>query len=192
MVKKPKPRINSETLVAYSAILIAVVTAIVAVYDANINRKYQSISIWPHVVHNTTTNFGTPAKFELLLENKGLGPAVIKDYSISVDGKKVASWQEAFSILSEGKFDFYQALNNAKASQTTIFRDHTILPNEEVNVASVFDPDFVPLFGTEIKRITIETCYCSLYGECWKVTGFDKPAVEMDACPVQEEKDFPK
>jgi len=187
MVKKPKPAIKSETIVAYSAILIAVVTAIVAIYEAKINRKYQSISIWPHIIHTTNTSFGAASKFEVVLENKGLGPAVIKNYSISVDGKPVSSWQQAFFILTDGNFDFYDALNKTKASQSTIFFDHTVLPDEEINLASIYDPEVAPQLAKAVTRITLETCYCSLYGECWKVTGFDKPAVEMDSCPVQKD-----
>jgi hypothetical protein len=49
-VPKEKRRINSELIVALSAIFVSIVTLFVYIYQANIMRKQQYASVWPHVI----------------------------------------------------------------------------------------------------------------------------------------------
>ena len=149
---------ESEMLVALSAIFISICALVATIYEANLERQNQLLSVWPRIIIQTNTG---DHEYSISAVNKGLGPALIKTAKVTVDGKEANSWQEIFKEL--GVSDDYSQ-NSNELSSSIISRDEAV-PAIEIKSAKVGKK-----LREESKRIDVEICYCSVYDDCWLVS----------------------
>jgi len=57
-------------------------------YEASLQRRHDRNEVWPHAEIQISTK---QAGATLMLENTGIGPAVIQSIAVSVDGREVRS-----------------------------------------------------------------------------------------------------
>lgn len=84
---------NSETVIAASAVVIAVASLVVSVRQGLTARQHNRNSVRPLLVLQRTLVPGSVAG--LRLTNSGLGPAVITSTVVRVDGEKIGPWSKA-------------------------------------------------------------------------------------------------
>lgn len=103
------------------------------------------------------------------LENKGIGPAIIRHVIVTVDGQPVPNWQEALQKLA-GPAHY-------KFSESTM-SGHVLKAGEAMDILVPHDSDSSELRfekGGELwatlnkarSRVGVEICYCSTLGDCW-------------------------
>jgi len=159
-----------EMVVAFSALLISIITAVVSVYSAYIDRAYARASVWPRL--ELAKSFGSK-NFELLITNSGTGPALIKYAKIEYDGKTIKKWLDIPNIPN-----FTQSTINTRilSSQNTI---------KPIVYSGERKSDFLNID----KSLAITLCYCSIYNECW-VTNKNNNPQEAESCDIREEDKF--
>ena len=83
---KFKSKISNGLLVGLIAILINIITVVVYIYQTNIMQSQKKASVWPYIEWSTSYIQGQG--FKLSLSNNGIGPALVKDINITVNGEK--------------------------------------------------------------------------------------------------------
>ena len=161
---------NPEMLVALTALFIGLITAIISVYSAYVDRAYAKASVWPKV---EISRSHSEKAFSYNVTNKGTGPAIIQYAQITAGDKYLKRWSE----LPEFTFISQSHINNI-----TLPSGQTINPlvysGEQV-------ADILALDGS----ISIELCYCSIYGDCWKVSRTNE-TVPVEVCAISPELAF--
>ncbi len=84
---RKKIKWNSEKVISFSAIFISFITLVIFVYQTNLMSKQNYLSILPYVDLSTTDN-SERYEFEFVLDNHGIGPAIIESVIVNYKGKQ--------------------------------------------------------------------------------------------------------
>jgi hypothetical protein len=175
-IEAPKPksaRFKIELVIALSAIFVSLATLVVYIYQARIMIKQaeimqsqQHISVWPHLESTTavTSTNGVPSEAYFEIENKGIGPAIVKKVVMKVDGEIMKNNNELFKTLVGS-----DTLNIS----TTSVLNRVIAPGEKIRAFHVVVPELITQFAISIQKKKFEfiICYCSVYNDCWISNG---------------------
>jgi hypothetical protein len=179
--------IRYETIIAT---LVGVSALFVSGYTAYVQRQQVRAAVWPILAYSTSND----PKIRFTLDNKGVGPAIIRNVIVRIDGEPVRNWQAALrKLLGPGEYKF---------TQSTI-TGHVLAAGESMEVMVPHDSDGGPLtfnksgalwtaFDKERGRVAIEICYCSTLGECWTLrSGPDgNSTTETRTCPERSATTF--
>lgn len=130
-------------------------------WDSSPERKYRKLAIPPKVVISYLMNERGSG---FVLTNASSGPAVIYWTTVTVDGTVMSTWADVSAALSSKTMLEFSSIIPAdmlkpESQQPIFWVDGDALDNAWQGKAS---------------RIEIETCYCSIFEECW-VTSRLKP-----------------
>ncbi len=137
----------------------------VSAYTAHVQRQQVRAAVWP-ILYFDSSN---APDIHFTLANKGVGPAIIRNVIVRVDGQPVRNWKEALErILGPGEH----------LGSESDMRGHVFAAGESRTVFTPRDPENNPLnydksnplwvkMNKERFRVTVEICYCSTLGECW-------------------------
>jgi hypothetical protein len=154
-----KDRIESMTnrIVSASATIIAVIALATAVYQARLSRDQAKASVWPYLVQGNSGNNG----YSRIVQNVGLGPAMIRGFEVLVDGKPTRNWREAATRL--------KIHPTWRGSRSTTFRAGLVVPTggliELLNLPDTADDRMI---RGVMDHLQTWICFCSLYGDCWE------------------------
>lgn len=174
----------TQTVLALAGIFIGSVALYAALNEADAVRKQLQASVWPHV-SVSTMNYGVVGeeRFEVLVGNQGIGPAVVESFKVSVDGEYQNSWFEVIGKIAGGR-PF--GISNAQLNGA-------VLPANEQVVASSMQ---VPYVSKELvddfrelmlgDRSDWMLCYCSVFDECWLIEKNAQKPQPTDACPARD------
>lgn len=167
-------KVNVDKILGLSAILISLLTLIIFIYQTNIIHKQSRLSVTPRLSFSTELNRqDSIASFNLLLKNKGIGPAIINSSKIILNTKE-------YEVVLDDFFNSeYPELRKLGAftSLSTVQEGLTLSPNETM---ILFSYKFNQNNINEIKKhlsinseekfpFSIELIYSSIYDEEWKV-----------------------
>jgi len=166
-----KKGITAEMLVAISAVFIGVCALAVSLYETKLMREEQRSAVLPIV--ELSRSYYTKAdavekwRLSLHVENVGIGPAVIKDFHVTVDGRPHPTWRSAIeALLGEGvSLSYGQSSINGR----------TIPPDRMVTMFNLSNAEIAADIVGEFNRLNFEACFCSVFGDCWRTdysTGF--------------------
>jgi hypothetical protein len=169
---------------AVIATLVGVSALFVSAYTAHVQRQQVRAAVWPILEYSTSNE----PMICLTLDNKGVGPAIIRNVKVTVDGQPVRNWPEVLQKL-EGP-------GHHKLSESNM-GGHVLSAAESMKILVPHDDDNGPLTGDKPgplrtamdegrRRIGVEICYCSTLGECWTLRGGpnnDNATVETSTCP---------
>jgi hypothetical protein len=153
---------SSELIVALAAIFVGVATLFVYIYQARIMQHQQYASVWPYI--EWVTYSSDTEGFFIQVENKGVGPAIIKSVKMKLNGKQLNDNQELFkAMIGIDDFDY----------------DQSTVEGRVIAAREIIKPFFIPdsvianKFNAAWKKnkFSLEICYCSIYGECWTSYG---------------------
>lgn len=156
---------NHQALTAIGAMIVGLAALFIAWDQAQVMRRQQHGAVLPAIQLNgfVQENDGLLA-VGLRMRNNGVGPALIHDFTLEVDGALVESWDEFTALAPEG----------ANRSWTSIV-GRVLGPGEEITAIELswteIDPanieallDFV---NSSYARSEVEICYCSVFDRCY-------------------------
>jgi hypothetical protein len=169
-----KTRIKPEMIIALCATFISIATLIVYIYQARvmirqaeIMQSQQHISVWPYLETLTTTvvSGDKPDEAFFEIENKGIGPAIVKQVTIKVDDVVMKDNNELFDAMI-GKTDTLSVSTNA-------VKNRVIASGEKIRIFHITGDDLVKRFAIAFQKKKFEyiVCYCSVYDDCWTSNG---------------------
>jgi hypothetical protein len=162
---RTSPKIKTESIVAFAAIFVSIATLLVYLYQARIMQKQQHTSVWPYVewLYNNDRD-----QLYITVENKGIGPALVKSVKLELDGKVMGSNSEFFkTLLGNSNFNFVNSTVQGRV----------ISPGEKVELFHIYDSskaravDSLLLWNSSKHEFRLSICYCSVYGDCWTTDG---------------------
>lgn len=161
---------NPEMMIAWSALLIGVVTAFTSIYSAYIDRTYARASVWPRL--EIFRSFNSQG-FSYSVTNNGTGPALIKYAKVKDGTKYIERWSDVKK---------FEGIRQSHIGNRILSPQNTIIPLS-------YKGDNTQAFLNADKLIAIELCYCSIYQECWLIDRSNHP-VSIESCKVDEEQIF--
>jgi len=164
------------SLVGFLALLVAAYTAYVQRLTANIQAEQVRAQVWPFLIAGNDD-----ATRSIVVFNKGVGPAVVREAQIFVDGKPQPDWDHVLDALGVAKpRDAYKiSLNPGVFS-----------PNERISIIKFDQAEAYFRFkAAAVGRMSMKVCYCSALSQCWmyvddRAVGPKKGMPQMD--PVQQ------
>jgi hypothetical protein len=170
--------------------LIGVCALFVSGYTAYIQRQQVRATVWPILEYDTSND----PMIRLTVENKGVGPAIIRHVVVRVDGEPVRNWEEAMTKLLG---PLPQGRDHYRFSESTM-NGHVLKPGESIDVLVPHDFDGNPIkdeksgemwtrLNKDRQRVSVEICYCSTLGECWNLRAGanGNSTVEARGCPKE-------
>ena len=150
------------------AFFIAFVALAVAIWQGIETRKHNRLSVKPHLYFSTYSVSGESAG--LRVTNGGLGPAIIKRFSLAVDNKWIddttrGGWLEASRLLGAEKIP---------SNVSWYSRDQIATSGESVFILSTptetRTPEIDQWLDELVKRLSVEIAYESAYRETFVAT----------------------
>jgi len=150
---------------AVIATLVGLCALGVSAYTAHVQRQQVRAAVWP-ILYFDSSN---APDIHFTLANKGVGPAIIRNVIVKVDGQPVKNWREALEILL-GPGRHHASESDMSGRVLAAGESMSVLaPFDSAGKPLTFDesnPEWVKM-NKDRERITIEICYCSTLGECW-------------------------
>ena len=134
-----------ETLSHYAVIVIALLAFVLSILQTRIQHKHNKLSVRPILNAIIEQSDSTMAAY---INNKGVGPAIIKEASFSFDGK---TYDDIEKLLRES------GLIKIRLGGYTLNPDAVISADE--------DRLLVRLKGRDIKGVKVNLTYESVYEE---------------------------
>jgi len=179
-------KIKTDRLLGISAMIISLLTLIIFIYQTNIMREQSKLSVKPRL--NFSTNFNESDSLviiEQVIENRGLGPAIIDSISFQYNDKAYVLDIEDLIRMELPKLFKYGRLSQ----YATLERGSTLMPGEEkpiytynvsrINLDSIYD--YLKINTEDDSPIPIEVIYTSIYEDTrWMVHSNKKQPLEID------------
>jgi hypothetical protein len=171
---------TTERILSGAAIIIAIIAAVTAIYQTRILRDQARASVWPYLMQYYSTKDG----YTRIVENAGLGPAVIRSFEVLVDSQPTKSWPEVIQKLG---FDQNQKMH----LWTSYIGAGTVIP-VGAKIETVRDPN--PADNDTLRtlmgyHVEVRLCFCSIYGDCWQLRGGSEPQ-RVKACTYDPARQF--
>ena len=165
----PARGMHWDALAAVVASLVGLLALLIAGYTAYIQRQQVRAQVWPYLIsgNNDLTQ-------SLVVDNKGVGPAIVRSVQVWMDGKPQRDWNQLVANIGLPRHSFLQS---------TINRD-VLSPGEELQVIRFPDKALWLRFKAAVSnRMAMDICFCSTLGECW-VSG-NKNLIGPPSMPLQ-------
>lgn len=172
-----------EMFIALCAVISSLAAVFIAWDQGRVMRAQQHGAVYPilQIDGYTATSPGTRS-LGIRLSNSGVGPALIEDVHLMLDGDVPPDFENAVANLPAGYDLSWTALTGrALAPGDRIEPLRISWFNEQVSAA-----DFQTT-AAEWGRFDLVICYCSVFDRCWKTRGLGTSRADAVAsCPVGE------
>jgi len=167
--------IRSDLLIATLALVISAGATLSSVYQTHVIARQLGASVWPYL--SITSTLG-PSTYRLAVTNDGLGPALVRSATLSVDGKSVASYREAAVRVARGA-----KLARADSSSTAAIGKTTVIRAGDTHDLIRASGSLITKGGDLGQRVTLALCYCSLEDQCWTVRSHEQRVAVASCLP---------
>jgi hypothetical protein len=135
-------------------------------------------SVWPHLAvgFNHTGDPEHP-EFVWLIDNNGVGPALIKSVHVTLDGKPVHDWRPVFAALGADEERARVSALNGEVLPPSLNRETAI------HALRINRREDVEAFYAARSRFKMSVCYCSVYqDECWVAQWLTRDVQDVPRC----------
>ena len=166
-----RKKIDINLIIAIGVLLASIGTLIVSTRQASIMNEQTEIqleqsksSAWPSLGIEMTRNIQKDGlqDYFFTISNRGTGPAIVEQTSISYEGKLVASWEELYNLMN--------VPDSIKRHEINILLNRVIKPNEDfmlINWAG--NRPLMNHIYPNSDKISITICFKSVFGDYWQV-----------------------
>ena len=163
-------KLQRSDITAFLALAVSLGALFVSIMEAQIMREQQGImqvqqkaAVYPYLTQQLNFSLVGDLGYTNSIENKGVGPAKIKNTAFYFNGQPVKGFLEVQQSL--------QQLFPAEANLQVSFSDPTnyfISPKETIKVLGLRFQAFegAPELITSL-NFKVEFCYCSIFDDCW-------------------------
>jgi hypothetical protein len=185
-------RFRFDLFIALCALLVSTVAAGASAYQTYvINQQYQG-SVWPYLGFTTSSN-GKDA-LSLSLSNYGLGPALIRSFEITHDGKTFGSFGDIVSPIENAQpisTPDPHAKGSPSAVDITNVHPGSVIPAAQtLMLVRIQNSPIAKQIAAREGSFDVAVCYCSLLGRCWTrhLRGPSDQPQDVRFCPLPAER----
>lgn len=206
MPEPPEPKKTGhrwiDLAVALAALSVSVMSIFVAQHTSETMEKLVHASSWPFLeLGSGNTNGQGRREIAFGVENVGTGPARIHWFEVAVDGEPLPRDGHLLSALLNAccreAFEAALARNNGNLPATFDYevsspvRSRFLGPNGEISAIRWAQTEqnaelWAALDTARQTRITMATCYCSVFDECWIARSDAFPPEPINSCTPNE------
>jgi len=154
---------------ALIATFVGVCALCVSGYTAYVQREQVRAAVWPILEYETSNS----PDIHFTVSNKGVGPAIIENVIVRVDGQPVKNWRQVMEKL-RGHMEYRGAESDISGHVFSAGESMVVFtPHDDNDNPFNFDrsnPLWIKM-NEERNRVSVEICYCSTLGECWTLHG---------------------
>lgn len=155
--------LNWDTCASVSAAVIALAALVLSIREGRQSRNHDRLSVRPYLDSDINIS---PAydRIQVTLSNQGIGPAILSEWSLLVDGKTceelgITRWEQLTTRLNLKDLVNYEYIT-----------DGTIMaPGKTMELFGVptgqYSTERATLYRDAIRRLTIKIKYQSIYQE---------------------------
>ena len=178
-ISRSNKPIDRSDIIALFALILSLGAFIVSIYEASILKKEQGImltqqkaSVWPYLETDWSYSYGMEkVEIECTITNKGVGPARVNKMDLYVGDEYI----ESYEALVENSFIesiMEDTISSGSVSITYGLTSNSVMAANEIR--EVFNLEFDRFEGDmehfRKLKFRIETCYCSIFDDCWTLT----------------------
>ena len=175
-------KIDTPLIIALFAVLISFFSVLLGYKETSILEEQQKLlfqqqgaSVWPFLENSPDIEIGdSTALFNYRVTNKGVGPAIVDNVIYTYKNREITSWGLGLELEKDYPNLSIQQTRNANLSSKVL------APSEVTNVITIsfttkgnFEDTLLDTLIKISEEYKLTYCYCSIYGECWKVDGLD-------------------
>ena len=168
-----KKSLPVELSLSISAMIIAIASITIAIWEGSTMRKHYYLSVMPRLnnsfsIDDSSSSSKARAIFEI--RNNGLGPAVIISREYFVDGEKIDDSKNHFSVIILQALNFD---NTAGSTFQSISNGFTISAGDNLKVFGLYFNNREAFYRQRMElhdRLSYIIKYESLYGEKYEVS----------------------
>lgn len=170
-----------DLAIAILALLVSTLATAATWWQSRVVGQQLSAQVWPYLAIDTTTGRGA---IRIALVNYGLGPALVRDAVLTVDGKAQHDLP-AGVVRMLGDVRLLRKLPKGKGTTTfslsSVGPGSVIRPGEDRALLDVSgNPALAQRLIDASPRINLSVCYCSILDQCWRIDFND-----ANGAPVQ-------
>jgi hypothetical protein len=158
---------SSSNPMNFAAIFVSLCALAVSIYQSYIFRNQQYAIVWPYIEPRVEY---TNQSFAFFIQNKGTGPAIIKNISLELDGKLETSYSQFIQDLLKSSNFTSMSISDPANSVLSAGEKVEFM---SAHVSDTLQTDFPA-------RTTVRICYCSIFGDCWQYT--DGEVEKVNSC----------
>ena len=176
-----KNRFSRSDIASFLAVTLSIAALAIGIVEAKIMADQQDImaqqqkvmveqqkgSVWPYVEVKNSIQMENLLSFSSSAENKGVGPAIIKEIKIEMKGETYNSFDtfktSLDSIMGEKNYE----LTEFGISENV---NSVYAPGERETLFFFIFKDQAAFFKN-IGFFSLTVTYCSIYGDCWRENG---------------------
>ncbi len=171
--------LDRSDIMAIGALLVSLLALGVSVFEARILKEQQEImfsqqkaSVWPYLLTDIQVELSDAFSITYSVANKGIGPTKISEAQLFLNGEEQPDYVSLFRALRM----LFPDTANLTLSLGAL-EGEVLSADEQRDVivirSSRFDGDLELM---ERLELDYQICYCSIYDDCWTVTGGANPA----------------
>ena len=169
--KRRGPRL--DLIIAVCALLISSFATLAswsqmrATYEqTRVFEEQLSAQVWPYVAFSSTADKST---FRMVVENDGLGPAILRSLSVTVDGKPQHDYIELLhAVLGPHLTAKTQQGDLLSFGASSIQPGGVLRPGDSSVLLSLRSRRYARKFIDAYGRVGLQACYCAIVpGKCW-------------------------
>lgn len=155
------PKRDIGLWIGIMAIVINIITVSVYMYQAHIMQTQQHASAWPYLEWLPSFNEET---YYIEISNNGIGPAIIKNVDLNLDGKHYASIDSLFVQLT-GTIHYPRF--------TSTVQNRVLPAGKSIRAIQINSPKWAEYVFMELRKheLKLSICYESIYGDAWTSEG---------------------
>ena len=165
-----------ELVSAWSSIAIALMALAVTIWQGYLTRTHNRVSLRPHLTFQHKLSDSDP-RFQLDIQNNGVGPAEITKFQVLLDGKaqdhfEAPSWLAILDTIGL----------QGRACGATYDPGEFIAANQTLQLLKVEcgrNPVTIRQVRQAMQRVTVHVSYKSIYGDSHEAR-FDMPPSIFD------------
>lgn len=172
-----------EFLVAICALLTSAMAVYMAWDQGSVMRAQQHGAVFPVLqVDGFANDDGRGTSIGINVRNSGVGPALIESVEFFVNDERTERFDAYVDTLPKGYDLSYAAISGrALAPAETVTAIRIRWPN------NAFDRSTVSKIQNDSDAWSLEICYCSVFGRCWKTTEIGQSrAAQVPKCTRRE------
>jgi hypothetical protein len=163
-IEKGKPKRRDIGLwIGIMAIVINIITVSVYMYQAHIMQTQQHASAWPYLEWLPSFNEET---YYIEITNNGIGPAIIKNVAIELDGKTFPTIDSLFlELVGTSYFPHY----------ISTVQNRVMPPGKSIRIFQINNAKWAGTVYSEFGKheFKMSICYESIYGDAWTSEGME-------------------
>lgn len=178
-----RQRVDRSLLISLVAVAISLIGTLVSIYEARVLRDQQSLqaeqksaSAWPYVAidRDVSSTSDSVATLTFTAVNLGVGPAILGDVHYLFRGKPHESYN-----IDEAIRAYLPKVNQEHEEEFQVYTtqnwqiDSLVLPPEKdvrvITLKVVGGSNYKSMSAANAiaNEVSIQFCYCSVYGDCW-------------------------